>query len=199
MAGGFFVSLFGVCIAVFPDRCIHSLCSRTLTGNPSKAYIRSNRRTVAVEMPTYSDSGSGSSSTNTSPELSCQGSGRPSFGRAKLVRFRHRAATEQIAAVGIGDGERIAALAILTQEPSFEVRTPDIIWVLRVCQRFGPGGRFAGAAAADAPTLPAAAAVRRRYSLPAKPRAAPSDEATPAVCWYPNWDEFASIPRSGPA
>src|SRR6185437_835530 len=50
------------------------------------------------------------------------------------VGFRNRAAAQQIAAVSVGDRQRVAALAVGAQKPPFEVRAPDVVGPLSMAQ-----------------------------------------------------------------
>jgi len=57
----------------------------------------------------------------------------------RAVGFGDVAAAQQKAAVGIGEGERVATLAVAAQEPAFEIGAPDVIGRLRVRQWRGVG------------------------------------------------------------
>src|SRR5258708_17799204 len=53
------------------------------------------------------------------------------------IRFLHRTAPQQVGAVSIRNGERVAAHGSLSKKPAFEVRAPNLIRCLGVLQRLG--------------------------------------------------------------
>jgi hypothetical protein len=71
------------------------------------------------------------------------------------IRLRGGAAAQQVAAIGVGNGEGIATLAVAGEKPAFEIGAPHVIGRGGVCQRLGIGSGAAARRAGLRETLTA--------------------------------------------
>src|SRR5438874_1068331 len=133
----------------------------------------------------------------------------------RRVHLLHRLAAQQIAAVGIGDSERLDALAVTGAKPALEVRAPHLVGSRGVRQRLGVGRGSPPLAARHHQAFPPqhlAHGARRRpapsrliplqnpFQLPRPPTHVrlPAAAPTPAARSPPPFDWDDAVPSGSP-